>query len=139
MIHCNYCNCHNQYIVIETELPVRRGEGPDFEAFEDRDTVPGPGFACFLITIIITMIVTIIISTTYKECEIHIAVNIQSGSPTNLLLSSQMGTLSMNISPSGQIMLISEARRTTRRALKQFCQLPHFLAFFVSTFFRGGI
>ena len=47
MIHCNHCNCHNQYIVIKTELPVRRGEGPDFEAFEDRETVPGPGFVFF--------------------------------------------------------------------------------------------
>ena len=47
MIHCNHHNCHNQYIVIETELPVRRGEGPEFEAFEDRETVPGPGFAYF--------------------------------------------------------------------------------------------
>ena len=67
MIDCNHCNCHNQYMVFETELPVRRGEGPKFEAFEERETVPGPRFAYFLITIITTLIVTIIISTIFKR------------------------------------------------------------------------
>ena len=60
--------------------------------------------------------------------------NIKSGSPTNLLLSSQMGTLSMNFSPSGQIMLISEARRTTRRALKRFLLTSTFFGIFCVNF-----